>query len=176
MTLSVVLDTNVLISGLRSRRGASHRLLELVGTPEFLLNLSVPLVVEYEDVAKRQARALGLSHQDIDDVLDYLCSVGEHREIYFLWRPVLRDPRDDMVLELAVEAGCDFVVTHNLRDFAGIEKFGVRAISPSSSTCYEGAHKPFIPGQPSALMSGIGLLLFGVPALVFALGGVPLAA
>jgi predicted nucleic acid-binding protein len=71
-----------------------------------------------------------LSRQDVDDVLDYLCSIAEHREIYFLWRPVLRDPRDDMVLELAVEAACDFIVTHNRRDFAGTERFGVRVVSP----------------------------------------------
>lgn len=92
--------------------------------------MSVPLVLEYEDVAKRQARTLGLTHADVDEVLDYVCSVAEHRRIYFLWRPVLSDPRDDMVLELAVEAGCDCIVTHNLRDFAGVERFGVRALSP----------------------------------------------
>lgn len=111
-------------------RALTVRLLRLVGGDNFVLNLSVPLVVEYEDVTKRQSRALGLSHQDIDDVLDYLCSVAEHREIYFLWRPVLRDPRDDMVLELAVEASCDFIVTHNERDFVGAESFGIRIISP----------------------------------------------
>ena len=63
-----------------------------------------------------------------------MCSsdlVGHHREIYFLWRPVLRDPKDDMVLEVAVEASCEFVVTHNLRDFRGIERFGVGALTPS---------------------------------------------
>ena len=130
MRPSIVLDTNVLISALRSRRGASHRLVELIGGSEFVLNVSVPLVVEYEDVAKRQARALGLSHQDVDDVLDYLCSVAELREIYFLWRPILRDPRDDMVLELAVEAACDFIVTHNGRDFGGSDKFGIQVVSP----------------------------------------------
>lgn len=130
MPPSIVLDTNVLISALRSRRGASYRLLELVGGQKVEINLSVPLVVEYEEVAKQQARELGLTYADVDDVLDYLCSIGNHREIYFLWRPVLRDPCDDMVLELAVEAGCEFVVTHNLRDFAGAERFGIRVMSP----------------------------------------------
>ena len=105
--------------------------LSLVGRGAFELNVSVPLVFEYEDVAKRQARALGLTHEDVEDVLDYLCAVGHHRRIYFLWRPVLRDPRDDMVLELAVEAACDFIVTHNLRDFAGADRFGVQAVAPA---------------------------------------------
>ena len=127
----VVLDTNVLIAALRSRRGASFRLLSLVGhRPEFKINLSVPLVLEYEDAAKRQSRALGLTHQDIDDVLDYLCSVASLREIFFLWRPFLRDPKDDMVLELAVEAGCDRIVTYNQRDFAGAEQFNLRVVTP----------------------------------------------
>jgi putative PIN family toxin of toxin-antitoxin system len=127
---SIVLDTNVLIAGLRSRNGASFQLLSLVGESAFELNVSVPLVLEYEEVAKRESRALGLTHAEIDDVLDYLCAVATHREIYFLWRPVLRDAADDMVLEVAVEAGCDIVVTHNVRDFAGAERFGVRALTP----------------------------------------------
>ena len=130
MVPSIVLDTNVLIAGLRSRNGASFQVLSLVGESAFELNVSVPLVLEYEEVAKREARALGLTHAEIDDVLDYLCAVATHREIYFLWRPVLRDAADDMVLEVAVEAGCDIVVTHNVRDFVGAERFGVRALTP----------------------------------------------
>ena len=130
MVPSIVLDTNVLIAGLRSRNGASFQVLSLVGESAFELNVSVPLVLEYEEVAKRESRALGLTHAEIDEVLDYLCAVATHREIYFLWRPVLRDAADDMVLEVAVDAGCDIVVTHNVRDFAGAERFGVRALTP----------------------------------------------
>ena len=91
----------------------------------------MPLVLEYEAVAKQQARELGLTHADIDDVLDYLCTVGHRRQIFFLWRPFLPDPRDDMVLEVAVEAGCRYIVTFNLGDFAGVEKFGLQAITPA---------------------------------------------
>jgi len=75
---------------------------------------------------------LGLSYGDIDDVVDYLCAVGHHRRIHFLWRPVLRDAQDDMVLELAVEAASDCIVTHNIRDFEGAARFGVRVLSPSA--------------------------------------------
>lgn len=64
-------------------------------------------------------------------IVDYLCAGGHQRAIYFLWRPVLRDPKDDMFLEVAVEASCEFVVTHDLRDFRGIERFGVRGLTPS---------------------------------------------
>ncbi len=65
----------------------------------------MPLVLAYEAVAKRHARELGLTFGDIETVLDYICSVASHRRIFYLWRPVLKDPGDDMVLELAVEAG-----------------------------------------------------------------------
>jgi predicted nucleic acid-binding protein len=59
-----------------------------------------------------------------------LCSVAHLQEIHFLWRPALRDARDDHVLELAVEAGCRTIVTHNIKDFAGTEDFGVEAVTP----------------------------------------------
>jgi len=124
------LDTNVFISALRSRNGASFRVLSLIGTGAFQISLSVPLVLEYESVAKQMSRVLGLSDSDIDDVIDYVCRVAKHQDIYYLWRPFLRDPMDDMVLELAVASGSDFIVTHNVRDFAGIEQFGVQAITP----------------------------------------------
>lgn len=76
------------------------------------------------------AKSLGLTYADVDDILDYLCSVANRREIFFLWRPFLNDPKDDMVLELAVEAGCDCIVTFNTRDFAGVGQFGLRTVTP----------------------------------------------
>jgi len=124
------MDTNVLVSALRSRRGAAFTLLTLVGRGHFDIAGSVPLVLEYEAAAKRQRRAMRLSAGDIDDILDYLCSVGDQRSIFFLWRPFLKDPRDDMVLELAVEAECEYIVTYNQRDFAGADRFGVRIVTP----------------------------------------------
>ncbi len=128
--LRIVLDTNVFVTALRSRHGAGFRLLSQVDQGKFRLVLSVPLVLEYEDVAKRQARALGLRHSDIDDILDYVCSIGEHRRIYFLWRPLLPDPRDDLVLELAVEAQADASITYNVRDFELARTFGLEVLTP----------------------------------------------
>jgi putative PIN family toxin of toxin-antitoxin system len=128
----LVLDTNVLVAALRSRRGASFELLSRFGQESGLeLNLSVPLVLEYEEVAKRPGTVPGLSSEDIDAVIDYLCAVSKHREIFFLWRPHLKDPKDDMVLELAVAAGAD-IITFNLKDFSGAETFGVRALTPQT--------------------------------------------
>jgi putative PIN family toxin of toxin-antitoxin system len=108
----VVLDTNAIYSGLRSRRGASFKLLSLLGTGRFEIHLSVPLVLEYEEVLQEKSRDLRLAEGDIDDVLNYLCRVAGLHEIHFLWRPRLKDPDDEMILELAVEAGCDYIVTY----------------------------------------------------------------
>lgn len=126
------MDTNVLVAGLRSRLGASHRLLQLVGTGKFNLILTVPLVLEYEDALNRDSQIHGLESEDVGAVLDYLCAVGEHHEVFFLWRPFLRDPGDDMVLEAAVEGDCQTIVTQNVKDFSGIEKFGLKAIRPGA--------------------------------------------
>jgi putative PIN family toxin of toxin-antitoxin system len=125
----VVLDTNVLVSGLRSNRGASYRLLDLVGRGIFDLHVSVPLMIEYEDVLRREVVGRFVPASTVEAVLDFHCAVAEKHRIYYLWRPVLRDPGDDMVLELAVAAQAD-IVTHNLKDFGGVERFGLRALSP----------------------------------------------
>jgi putative PIN family toxin of toxin-antitoxin system len=127
----IVIDTNVVVAGLRSRNGSAFRLLELVGSRRFNIHLSVPLVLEYEEVLVRELPNLAISASDIQDFIDFHCAVATHHQIYFLWRPYLRDPKDDMVLELAVKAGCDSVVTYNIRDFVGIEQFGISAVTPA---------------------------------------------
>src|SRR5438128_1560960 len=108
------MDTNVLVAGLRSRRGASYRVLRLIEARGALPVLSVPLVLEYEEVLRRKAGVLRLTGEDVDAVLDDLCVLGERQLVYFLWRPTLRDPDDEFVLEVAVAAGCPYIVTHNV--------------------------------------------------------------
>jgi putative PIN family toxin of toxin-antitoxin system len=130
MKPGIVMDTNVLVSAIRSKRGASHRLLRLVGTDRFEVNLSVPLVFEYEEAGKRTAAELDLPLELVDDIVDYLCAVSAHRKIHFLWRPYLRDVDDDFILELAVESRCDAIVTYNKKDFEGVERFGLRVLTP----------------------------------------------
>ena len=126
----IVIDTNVWIAALRSKRGASHKLLSLIDSGKYEANLSVPLVLEYEDTAKRLVGEIPLTERDIDDILDYVCAVANHHQIYYLWRPFLSDPGDDMILELAVTAECNFIVTYNQSDFAGIEQFGLVTLTP----------------------------------------------
>lgn len=128
----IVIDTNVVVAGLRSRNGSAFHLLGLVGSEQFKINLSVPLVLEYEEVLWRELPNLAINASDVQDFLDFHCSVASQHKIFFLWRPFLPDHKDDMVPELAVKAGCDSVVTHNIRDFVGIERFGVSAVTPAN--------------------------------------------
>ncbi len=126
----MVLDTNVLVSASRSGRGASARLLSLVGTGRFDLVLSVPLVVEYEDAIMRGVEPGTPKRRILEDILDYLCSVAEPQDIFFLWRPHLRDPKDDMVLEVAVAGGCEAIISYNTRDFGAVDVFGLNVLRP----------------------------------------------
>jgi len=104
----------------------------LICTPVELLELavSVPLVIEYEDVLSRQASSLHLNAQDVGDLLNYICSVARQQSIFFLWRPLLTDPKDDMVAEVAVAAQCNAVVTFNTKDFGSINRFGIAVLTP----------------------------------------------
>lgn len=124
----IVIDTNVLVTAQRPKRGASVRLISLVGTGRFDIHVSVPLVLEYEAVLLRYRAELGLTQEDVADLIDALCALAKHQKIYFLWRPYLRDWNDEMVLELAVAAQCGYIVTHNQRDFSGTDKFGTRVM------------------------------------------------
>ncbi|MGH8058763.1 MAG: putative toxin-antitoxin system toxin component, PIN family [Candidatus Entotheonellia bacterium] len=128
-TPQIVIDTNILLAGLRSRRGYAFRLLQLVGTERFEINVSVPLVMEYESTLLRELPNLPVSRSVVEEVINFHCAMANRHQIFFLWRPFLRDPKDDMVLELALKAGCDYIVTYNKRDFAGVEKaFQVRVV------------------------------------------------
>jgi putative PIN family toxin of toxin-antitoxin system len=128
----VVLDTSVLVAALRSRRGASFFLLSQVGTGTFDVAVSVPLVLEYEDVLTRDLSEVGFTEENVRDIIDYICSVAVRQQIFFLWRPASRDPGDDMVLELAVAANCEAIITHNVRDFDRARLFGLRVLSPGA--------------------------------------------
>jgi putative PIN family toxin of toxin-antitoxin system len=128
----IVIDTNILVSALRSRNGASFKLLSLIDSRKFDFFVSTPLVFEYEEALKNDLAASMLSKSDVDEVLNYMCKMGSHQEISYLWRPQLRDPGDDFILEVAAQSGCDFIVTHNLKDFIGTEKFGIKAVTPGN--------------------------------------------
>lgn len=126
----VILDTNVLFAGLYSSLGASYQILRAIEEDKIKTVISTTLLFEYEDVLKRKKLDLGLTNQQIEIILDNLCDLSEYQKIYFLWRPYLRDPKDDHVLEVAVASKTQIIVTHNIKDFKGVEKFGIKAIPP----------------------------------------------
>lgn len=136
-----MIDTNVLVSGLRSRQGMSYRLLSFLGGQLYRPVLTVPLVVEYEKSLRNPRTKVPFNADDIAKYLDFICSVGECRKVHFLWRPFLRDPKDDMVLEAAVCGQCEYIVTFNLHDFRETEKFGIIAITPGDFLKKKGKEK-----------------------------------
>lgn len=129
----VVIDTNVLVAGLRSSAGASHRILGGIASGAVTFAISVPLFLEYEDVLKRPAmrRALGLTVAEVDTVLDVLAAKCRQTKLHYLWRPQLRDPNDEMVLETAANAGAKAIVTFNHADFLpAASSFNIDVIFP----------------------------------------------
>lgn len=130
--MRVVLDTNIFVSALRSDRGASYAVISQLPSDQFRIVLSIPLYVEYQDVLTRPEHMSGESTpEEILAFLRYICSIARRQRIFFLWRPWLSDPKDDMVLETAVASQSRYIVTYNLRDFRGVEKhFGITPVTP----------------------------------------------
>lgn len=126
----IVLDTNVLLAGLRSNRGASYKLLTLLNDERWQLNVSTALILEYEEVLKRERTQLSLSLEDIDTVISAICSIANRRTIFYLCRPAALDPDDDFLIDLAVESQADFIITYNKRDLQAAENFGIQMVTP----------------------------------------------
>lgn len=128
-----VLDTATVVAAVGSDRGASRRLLIAGLERRFAPLVSTPLLLEYEAVLTRpeQLRVSGLSSDDVSVVLDALAAAASPVRLAFLWRPQLRDPDDDMVLETAVNGGASAIVTLNQRDFRdAVGLFGLELLSP----------------------------------------------
>ena len=124
------MDSTILADALRSRRGVSYRLLELIDSGKFELCVSVPLLFAYQDALRGLLGAGRLTERDLGDILDYICRVARPNRLSYLWRPFLQDLHQDMVLELAVTAGCDLIVTHSLDAYRGAELLGVQVVTP----------------------------------------------
>jgi putative PIN family toxin of toxin-antitoxin system len=134
--MRIVLDTNVLVAALRSDAGASRKLLESALDQRYGLLLSVPLMIEYEDVLVRpeHLEVAGVSTKEVGILLDALAAVGEGVRLSFLWRPLLKDPADDMVLETAMNGRADLLVTFNQRHFAAADKlFKIEITTPGQA-------------------------------------------
>lgn len=133
--MRLVLDTDVMVAAIRSNSGASRKLLVDALDQKFVLIASTSLLIEYEAVMTRRQHleASGISAADVGAILDAVARAAVPARLAFHWRPVLRDADDDMVMETAVNGYADAVITFNLKDFVGSERFGIATFRPGDA-------------------------------------------
>ena len=124
---------SVLVSGLRSKRGNSFQIIQAIRAGHLNISVSVALVLEYESVLLRPGLVPSFATEKIHRILDAFCLMAKHHKVFFAWRPFLKDPNDELILEIAVAASAPYIITHNISDFVGSETMGVRAITPSTA-------------------------------------------
>lgn len=131
--MRVIVDTSVLVAGLRSQLGASSQVLVAIAERRVRPLVTTAVFLEYEAVLLRAEHRLatGMSESDVDGFLRALAAAVEPVEISFRWRPQLRDPADEMMLEAAVNGRAEAIITHNVSDFDLVSlRFGVRTLTP----------------------------------------------
>ena len=128
--LRAILDTNVVVSGIRSKRGSAFELLRLLGLRRWTLVLSNTLLTEYQEVLHRGQPSLPFTHEEIERFLDSLCHRAEQRRPSFPWWPVLSDSDDEAMVRLAIEGRVDYLVTHNVRHLRPAQSLKVRVVPP----------------------------------------------
>jgi len=131
---NIVIDTNVLLSALYSNKGASYKLLSIIDSNKFVVNISTTLIYEYEEILKQKSK---LEFKYIDSILNYICKIGKKNKIFYLWRPKLKDVDDDFLLELAVKSG-SIIVTLNGKDFKPAKQFNLKVMTPKEFLQYIG--------------------------------------
>lgn len=130
--IRAVLDTNVLFAALRSSSGASHQILLAADRGDFEVALSVPLLAEYDDVLVRPSSGIPIPRHAVEAIIGRIAQISHKQPIYFLWRPLLPGPKDDMVLELVIASGATHIVTFNHKDFKLASQFGISIVNPST--------------------------------------------
>ncbi len=132
--MRVVLDTNILVAASRSKRGAAYAVISQLPSKRFEIALTIPLYLEYQDALTRPEQlSKQYTAEEAIGFTRYLASIAYKQDVYFLWRPWLKDPKDDMVLEAALASRSKFIVTYNLNDFAGHgveENLGIHPVTP----------------------------------------------
>ena len=131
---NIVIDTNVLLSALYSNKGASYKLLSIIDSDKFVVNISTTLIYEYEEILKLKSN---LEIQYVDSILNYICAIGKKNKIFYLWRPKLKDSDDDFLLELAVTSN-SIIVTLNGKDFKPASEFNLKVMTPKEFLQYIG--------------------------------------
>ena len=131
---NIVIDTNVLLSAMYSNKGASYKLLSIIDSDKFTVNISTTLIYEYEEILKLKSN---LEVKYIDSILNYICLIGKKNKIFYLWRPKLKDSDDDFLLELAVSSN-SIIVTLNGKDFKPASEFNIKVMTPKEFLQYIG--------------------------------------
>ena len=130
----IVIDTNVLLSAIYSNKGASYKLISMIDSDKFVVNISTTLIYEYEEILKSKSK---LEIKYIDSILNYICKIGKKNKIFYLWRPKLKDVDDDFLLELAVKSE-SIIVTLNGKDFKPASEFNLKIMTPKEFLQYIG--------------------------------------
>ena len=143
----MVIDTNILVAAVRNNAGPSFALMQLVRQALVAMYCSPALFLEYEDVLTRsdQLTASGLQRTDVDAILNELALFLVPVTTHYQWRPQLRDPSDEMVLEAAVNAQANVIVTYNVRDFKPAERFGILVLNPEQTFRQFHLNRSFVP-------------------------------
>ena len=128
--IRAVLDTNILLSSLRSRNGASHEILSRLVRKEFELIIGNTVLAEYDEVLKRECPSFGIPIANVDRFLDALCSASTFFRTSSFWKPALPDPDDEAFAQLALEAKVGYLVTCNQRHFPPDRLPALRVVPP----------------------------------------------
>ena len=127
----IVIDSNVVVAAMRSKKGWSHRLVYALGIdPRWQPCISGPLLQEYTEQVFGHACIPGWTRKECDDFLNYICASCQWVQVHFLWRPLLPDEDDHMVLEAAIAASANFIITFNKQDFEPAKSFGIQMLTP----------------------------------------------
>ena len=135
----IVIDTNVILAGLLSNKGASYKLLTILNDQRFQINVSATLVFEYEEILKREQQQ---NNEDIDNIINGICHLANHHEIFYIWRPLVKDKNDDFLIDLALKCQANFIIIYNQRDLQPIENFGIFILTPKQFLRLLGEIKP----------------------------------
>lgn len=143
----LVIDTNILVAAVRNNAGPAFALMQLVRQAQVAMYCSPALFLEYEDVLTRpeQLTSSGLQRTDVAAILNELALLLVPVATHYQWRPQLRDPSDEMVLEAAVNAQANVIVTYNLRDFKPAERFGILVLNPEQTFRQFHLNRSFVP-------------------------------
>jgi len=130
------MDTDAVVAAMRSPTGGSAAILRAARRGEVTLIATVPLAIEYEAVCSRREHitSAGFGPAELTVFLDAIVGLLDPADVWFLWRPQLRDPGDELVLEAAVNGRADAIVGFNRRDFGGApERFGITFMTPGEA-------------------------------------------